>query len=72
MSKFDNPSGSGKSTFLRILNRLISPSEGTILFRGKKYTQLMEEMRQSQKFKIFCHSYNNCKKYKKYKKYKKS
>jgi putative ABC transport system ATP-binding protein len=33
------PSGSGKSTFLRIINRLISPLEGTILFRGKKYTQ---------------------------------
>ncbi|MGV9199559.1 MAG: ABC transporter ATP-binding protein [Promethearchaeia archaeon] len=33
------PSGSGKSTFLRIINWLISPSKGTILFRGKEYTQ---------------------------------
>jgi putative ABC transport system ATP-binding protein len=29
------PSGAGKSTFLRLLNKLISPSEGKILFESK-------------------------------------
>ncbi|MFO8017773.1 MAG: phosphate ABC transporter ATP-binding protein [Promethearchaeia archaeon] len=33
------PSGSGKSTLLRIINRLISPSAGTILLEGKDYIQ---------------------------------
>ncbi|NIQ07237.1 MAG: ATP-binding cassette domain-containing protein [Candidatus Korarchaeota archaeon] len=28
------PSGSGKSTLLRLLNKLISPSYGSIFFRG--------------------------------------
>lgn len=32
------PSGSGKSTFLRCLNRLENPSEGTILFEGDDLT----------------------------------
>ncbi|WP_416799098.1 amino acid ABC transporter ATP-binding protein [Ciceribacter azotifigens] len=30
------PSGSGKSTFIRCLNMMETPSDGTILFRGKK------------------------------------
>mgnify|MGYP006279574143 CR=1 FL=1 len=33
------PSGSGKSTFLRIINRLISPSEGSIFLHGKNYSK---------------------------------
>ncbi|MFX0092484.1 MAG: phosphate ABC transporter ATP-binding protein [Candidatus Hodarchaeota archaeon] len=31
------PSGSGKSTFLRLLNKLITPTRGTLLFQGKNY-----------------------------------
>jgi len=29
------PSGSGKSTFLRLLNGLLEPQEGIILFHGR-------------------------------------
>ncbi|WP_079528763.1 ABC transporter ATP-binding protein [Halobacillus hunanensis] len=32
-------SGSGKSTFLKLLNHMISPSEGQILFRGKNIAE---------------------------------
>ncbi|MFX0116349.1 MAG: ATP-binding cassette domain-containing protein [Candidatus Hodarchaeota archaeon] len=32
------PSGAGKSTFLRLLNRLISPSQGKLLLEGSDYT----------------------------------
>jgi putative ABC transport system ATP-binding protein len=34
------PSGSGKSTFLRLLNKLISPTQGQIFFQGKNYTEI--------------------------------
>ena len=34
------PSGAGKSTFLRCVNRLIEPTEGTIKFCGKDITHL--------------------------------
>lgn len=34
------PSGTGKSTLLRCINRLIQPSNGTILFRGADLVQL--------------------------------
>lgn len=34
------PSGAGKSTFLRCINRLIEPTEGTILFEGADITHL--------------------------------
>lgn len=34
------PSGSGKSTFLRLLNRLITPTAGEMLFRGHSYDEL--------------------------------
>ncbi len=34
------PSGAGKSTFLRCINRLIEPSEGTITFMGEDITHL--------------------------------
>lgn len=30
------PSGTGKSTLIRIINRLIDPSEGSILFKGEE------------------------------------
>lgn len=30
------PSGSGKSTLLKLLNNLISSSEGSILYKGKE------------------------------------
>jgi phosphonate transport system ATP-binding protein len=33
-------SGAGKSTFLRLINRLVEPSEGRILFRGTDVTAL--------------------------------
>lgn len=34
------PSGSGKSTFLRLLNKLISPTEGTIIYNGTNMNSL--------------------------------
>lgn len=34
------PSGAGKSTFLRCINRLIEPSEGSVLFEGRDITHL--------------------------------
>jgi len=33
------PSGSGKSTFLKLCSQLISPTNGTITYRGKDFTQ---------------------------------
>jgi phosphonate transport system ATP-binding protein len=36
-------SGSGKSTLLRCINRLIDPSEGTILWKGEDITAASEE-----------------------------
>lgn len=37
------PSGSGKSTLLRLLNNLISPTQGDIYFNGKAYEQIKPE-----------------------------
>ncbi|NHJ49259.1 MAG: phosphate ABC transporter ATP-binding protein [Asgard group archaeon] len=34
------PSGSGKSTLLRLLNKLISPTEGVITFNGEEITNI--------------------------------
>jgi putative ABC transport system ATP-binding protein len=34
------PSGAGKSTFLRLLNRLISPTNGNLYFKGQNYNIL--------------------------------
>jgi putative ABC transport system ATP-binding protein len=34
------PSGSGKSSFLRLLNRLDEPDDGTVFFHGSDYRQL--------------------------------
>lgn len=34
------PSGAGKSTFLRCINRLIEPSEGSVVFEGRDITHL--------------------------------
>ena len=34
------PSGAGKSTFLRLLNKLISPSNGTILYKNQEIKHL--------------------------------
>ncbi len=41
------PSGSGKSSFLRLLNRLDEPTEGTVLLEGQDYKTLPpHELRQ--------------------------
>ncbi len=34
------PSGSGKTSWLRLLNRLISPTSGTILWQGRPYGEI--------------------------------
>jgi putative ABC transport system ATP-binding protein len=34
------PSGSGKSSFLRLINRLDEPTEGTVLFEGEDYHRI--------------------------------
>jgi len=34
------PSGSGKTTVLRLLNRLVEPTEGRVLFRGRDVREL--------------------------------
>lgn len=55
------PSGSGKSTFLRCLNRLEKPDEGTVLFNGeavtrKNITDIRKEMGMVfQHFNLFPH-----------------
>lgn len=55
------PSGSGKSTFLRCLNRLEKPDEGTVLFNGeavtrKNITNIRKEMGMVfQHFNLFPH-----------------
>lgn len=42
------PSGCGKSTLLKIIASLLSPSEGTILFKGKDYTTFSPEQYRQQ------------------------
>ena len=37
------PSGAGKSTVLRCINRMIDPTEGTILFQGTDMAQVKRE-----------------------------
>jgi len=34
------PSGTGKSTLIRIINRLIEPSDGSILFKGEELSHI--------------------------------
>lgn len=42
------PSGCGKSTLLKIIASLLSPSEGTIQFKGQNYTTLSPEQYRQQ------------------------
>lgn len=42
------PSGCGKSTLLKIIASLLSPSEGTIQFKGRDYTSLSPEQYRQQ------------------------
>lgn len=42
------PSGCGKSTLLKIIASLLSPSEGTIQFKGQEYTSLSPEQYRQQ------------------------
>ncbi|CAH6659947.1 iron efflux ABC transporter ATP-binding subunit FetA [Pseudocitrobacter vendiensis] len=42
------PSGCGKSTLLKIIASLLSPSEGTIQFKGQDYTTLSPEQYRQQ------------------------
>lgn len=56
------PSGAGKSTLIRCINRLEEPTQGEIIFRGKKidvktdYNKLREEIGMVfQKFNLFLH-----------------
>ena len=42
------PSGCGKSTLLKIIASLLSPSEGTIQFKGQDYTSLSPEQYRQQ------------------------
>ncbi|UGS41619.1 iron efflux ABC transporter ATP-binding subunit FetA [Pseudocitrobacter corydidari] len=42
------PSGCGKSTLLKIIASLLSPSEGTIQFKGQDYTNLSPEQYRQQ------------------------
>ncbi|MGX9740425.1 iron efflux ABC transporter ATP-binding subunit FetA [Pseudocitrobacter corydidari] len=42
------PSGCGKSTLLKIIASLLSPSEGTIQFKGQDYTSLSPELYRQQ------------------------
>ena len=55
------PSGSGKSTFLRCINRLETPTDGTVRFRGREVTPaVVNEVRRAigmvfQRFHLFPH-----------------
>src|SRR5712671_4949922 len=40
MTAIIGPSGTGKSTLVRCINRLVEPTAGQILFRGRDLTQL--------------------------------
>lgn len=40
LTMFLGPSGSGKTTLLKLLNKMISPTEGSILYHGKDLNQL--------------------------------
>lgn len=42
------PSGSGKSTLLKLINYLISPTQGEILFKGKPYADYQPETLRSE------------------------
>lgn len=46
------PSGAGKSTLIRCINRLIEPTEGSILINGKDVTKLNASELRSQRKKI--------------------
>ena len=46
------PSGAGKSTFIRCINRLVSPSEGEIIFDGQHLEKLSGRKLRKERSKI--------------------
>ena len=47
------PSGSGKSTLLKLIGSLFSPTEGTIVYKGKELKQIDPEIYRKELFLFF-------------------
>ena len=40
MTAIIGPSGTGKSTLIRIINRLVDPSDGSVCFKGEELSHI--------------------------------